>query len=324
MLQQTQVETVIPYYKSWMKEFGNIKKLAGASLDKVLMQWEGMGYYSRAKNLHRAAQDIVKNYNGKVPRSYDTLLLLPGIGKYTAGAVASIAYNESIPAIDANVRRVLSRLFCLTPSFSKDKTYRELALNLMGNAPASEFNQAMMEMGALICLVRNPRCQTCPISFFCQAHSKGVQTRYPANQKPKKIEKINVVLGIMIDNGRIYIQKRPAQGLFAGLWEFPGGKMETGENPKDALHRELQEKLGVKFKIVRREQTIRHSYTRFRVALHPFICLARARFSPKSKAKKFRWITSEKFKHYPFPSANRKIILNLTKDKYFQKLLENS
>ena len=320
MLQQTRVETVLPYYKAWMKKFGTIKRLARASNDQVLMLWEGMGYYSRARNLRLAAQEIVRNYNGKIPCSYEALLQLPGIGKYTAGAVVSIAFNERVPAIDGNVRRVLSRLFCLPPSSSKDKTYREFAMDLMGTAPPSEFNQAMMEIGALICVAKNPRCPVCPVRFSCKAYSRGVQFRFPARRISKKIEEIEVVLGIIINNGVVYIQKRPPQGLFAGLWEFPGGKVELGESPEKALHRELKEELGINsVRIFGYGEAVRHNYTRFRVKLHPFICLAQRRFSPKSKKREFRWILRNELKNYAFPAANRKIIQTLSKDKRFQK-----
>tara|TARA_B100000315_G_scaffold121803_1_gene111646 strand:+ start:742 stop:1821 length:1080 start_codon:yes stop_codon:yes gene_type:complete len=311
MLQQTQVETVIPYYKAWMKKFNTIKKLAVASLDEVLMLWEGMGYYSRARNLHLTAKEIVKNYNGKIPDSFEDLLHLPGIGKYTAGAIVSIAFNKPAPAIDANVKRVLTRLFCLSPSSSKDKTFWELALNIMVTASPSEFNQAMMEIGALICVAKNPRCPNCPVRSYCKAYSKGMQTRYPAIRKPKKVEEIEVVLGIIFNNNMVYIQKRPPQGLFAGLWEFPGGKVEQGESPEKALHRELKEELGEKVRIISNGKAIRHNYTRFKVLLHPFICSARKRFSPGSRKGKFRWISREELKNYAFPAANRKIIRTL-------------
>lgn len=322
MLQQTQVETVIPYYNRWMREFNNIKKLAGAPIDKVLTLWEGMGYYSRARDLLHTAREIVKNHNGKVPQNYEALMQLPGIGEYTAGAVASIAYNKCVPAVDANVQRVLSRLYCLTPSALKNKTCRELALDLMENAPASDFNQALMELGSLICLPGNPLCQICPVSLFCKAYSKSTQAQYSGRRISRKIEEIKVTLGVIVCNGKIFIQKRPSRGLFAGLWEFPGGKIGPNESPEEALFRELNEELGAKIKILHHEKTIRHNYTRFKVELHPFICKAQGRFSVKERQTGSLWISKEEIHNYAFPAANRKILRALMKNKFFLELLE--
>lgn len=323
MLQQTQVETVIPYYNRWIREFNNVKKLAGASIDKVLTLWEGMGYYSRARNLLHTAREIVKNHSGKVPQNYEALIQLPGIGEYTAGAVASIAYKKCVPAVDANVQRVLSRLYCLAPSALKNKKYRDLALNLMENAPASDFNQALMELGSLICLTGNPLCQICPVSFFCNAYSKGSQAQYSGKRISRKIEEIKVTLGVIVCNGTFFIQKRPSTGLFAGLWEFPGGKIEPDESPEEALIRELNEELGAKIKILHQEKAIRHNYTRFKVELHPFICKAQGRFSCKEGQTGALWISKEEIHSYAFPAANRKILRALMKNKFFLELLEN-
>ncbi len=322
MLQQTQVQTVIPYYKKWMKEFGSIKKLAGASLDKVLLLWEGMGYYTRARNLHQAAREIEKKYGGEVPRSYEMLLTLPGVGTYTAGAVASIAYNKRVPCVDANTRRVLSRVYCLRPSSLAEKKLQKIALDLMGKASPADFNQALMEVGSLICVAGNPRCDICPINKLCQAASRGAQNQYPSNQKRKKIEEIKVALGIIIRNGNLFVQKRPSHGLFAGLWEFPGGKIESGETPDKALIRELKEELGAKVKILSKGKTIQHSYTRFRVKLHPFLCGINGKISLKEKQSECRWISIEDMNSFAFPAANRKVFQNLMKDKSFYELLK--
>jgi A/G-specific adenine glycosylase len=181
----------------------------------------------------------------------------------------------------------------------------------MEKASPSEFNQAMMEIGALICIAKNPRCTNCPVSAYCKAYLKGEQARYPDTIKPKKVEEIEVVLGIIFNNSLVYIQKRPSQGLFAGLWEFPGGKIEIGESPEKALQRELKEELGRKVRIISHEKSIRHNYTRFKVLLHPFICSAQKRFSPVHGKKEFLWISQEELKKYAFPAANRKIIQTL-------------
>lgn len=312
MLQQTQVQTVIPYYNRWIERFPNIKTLAFATVDEVLTLWEGLGYYNRARNLHATARDILEKHNGAVPASHQTLLRLPGIGKYIAGAVASIAFNQRVPAVDVNIRRVLARLYCRNTT---EKEFELLNLHLMGRGDASDFNQSLMELGALVCVSRPPRCTDCPVISYCRAGSEGLQERFPAEKKARKVEEICTVLGILMDSKKkIYIQKRPQAGLFAGLWEFPGGKVKAKETPEEALHRELWEEVGIKIRISRREEVVRHAYTRFRVELIPFLCLLEGNTFPKPKAREFRWVLSEELTRFAFPAANRKVIKRLIKD----------
>jgi A/G-specific adenine glycosylase len=321
MLQQTQVETVIPYYNRWMDQFDSVDKLASASLDKILNLWEGMGYYSRAKNLHRAAQEIVKKYQSRFPESFRDLIKLPGIGKYTAGAVASIAFNQAVPAVDANVKRVISRLLC---SHSPPQKIWDIAQSLIDKNSPADFNQAMMELGALICISKNPRCKICPVSSFCQAYKRGVQERFPPKRKSRKIEEISTVLGILVDNGKIYIQKRPLEGLWGGLWEFPGGKIEPGEAAEEALYREIREELGVEIIIIGREKSIRHAYTRFRVILYPYLCQLKRNAPLIPQVAELRWVLLEELSRFAFPAANRKIIQILKNNKRFLELIEHS
>ncbi len=309
MLQQTQVLTAIPYYNRWIKRFPDIKTLAYATMDEVLTLWEGMGYYNRARNLHKTARLILENHGGFVPASYKNLLNLPGIGKYTAGAVASIAFNQRVPAVDANVRRVLSRLYCRNAT---EEELSRLSLHLLGEGPASDFNQAFMELGALVCISGNPRCGNCPVSAFCEANSNGVQEQFPTEKKRKKVEEVRTVVGILMDHEKkIYIQKRPQEGLFAGLWEFPGGKVGPKETPEKALQRELKKEMGIRITISRREETVRHTYTRFRAELTPFLCLLNGPPFPRLKDREFQWVLSEELSRFAFPAANRKIIKRL-------------
>jgi A/G-specific adenine glycosylase len=321
MLQQTQVDTVIPYYNRWMDRFDSVDKLASASLDEVLNLWEGMGYYTRAKNLHRAAQEIVIKYQGRFPETFSDLIKLPGIGNYTAGAVASIAFNRAVPAVDANVKRVISRLLCSQPPPQK---LWDTAQSLIDKDSPADFNQAMMELGALICISKNPLCKRCPVSSLCQAYKKGLQERFPPKRKSRKIEEIRTVLGILVDNGKTYIQKRPLGGLWGGLWEFPGGKIEPGESPEEALYREIQEELGVEIIIIGREKDIRHAYTRFRVILSPYLCQLKGSDPLIPQAAEMRWVLPEELHRFAFPAANRKIIQVLKNDQRFQELIEHS
>lgn len=321
MLQQTQVETVIPYYNRWMEQFDSVNKLAAASLDEVLNLWEGLGYYTRAKNLHRAAQEIIVKYRGRFPESFRELIKLPGIGKYTAGAVASIAFNQAVPAVDANVRRVISRLLC---SYPPPQKLWDIAQSLIDKNSPADFNQAMMELGALICISKNPRCKICPVSSYCEAYKKCAQEQFPPKRKPQKTEEIRAVLAILVDNGRIYIQKRPLGGLWGGLWEFPGGKIEPGETAEEALYREIREELGVEIIIIGREKSIRHAYTRFRVILYPYLCQRKDNAPLTPQAAELRWVLLEELSRFAFPAANRKIIQVLKNDKRFLELIEHS
>jgi len=312
MLQQTTVQTVIPYYKKWLKLFPDIQTLSCAPLQKVLKAWEGLGYYQRAKNLHHASKIIMEKYQGTFPDTYPSLKSLPGFGPYTTAAVLSFAFNKSYPVIDGNIRRILMRLKDLrrTADSSVDKFLKPLLNTLFPTQQPSQFNQAFMELGALICRPRNPSCLLCPIQKFCRAFESGTQEIIP---KPKKLNlnKIETVLGIIYENNRYLIQKRPSQGLMADLWEFPGGKIVQNETLKQALHREIKEEIGVEVKKERFLTRVTHSYTHFRVTLHAFQCELTGKFHLKPKIHK--WVSLQQFQDYPFPSGSVKVIQYLKK-----------
>ncbi len=315
MLHQTRVDTVTSYYQRWMEKFDTVHKLAEADLDEVLLLWSGLGYYNRARNLHKAARKMVEDHGGQTPRCFQALLKLPGIGKYTAAAVASFAYHQWYPTIDTNVRRVITRIFALDPSSpGLEKHCWDLGLKLMGKAPPAEFNQSVMELGALVCKAEKPLCGTCPISYYCKFPWKGKKEKFSGKQPPRKVEKFQAVLAILIRKKKIYIQKRPPHGLFGGLWEFPGGKILEKETPEQALTRELQEQLGTRVKIVERRKMFRYSYTRFRVALFPFICQPAEKVFGEPAVKEFQWVKLEDLEKFAFPAANWKIIKELVKE----------
>jgi len=312
MLQQTTVPAVLSHYRSWFKLFPDVQALARAPLQKILKAWEGLGYYQRARNLHRAARLISKEHAGSVPKTYKDLLALPGFGPYTAAAVISIAYNKPYPALDANVRRILMRLSCLSTepdSRMENHFLRDLAA-LMRETRPGEFNQAMMELGALVCRPKNPSCLLCPVQRFCLAYKKGKQEVIPAPRK-RNYRKIETVVGIIKESGKYLIQKRPSTGLLAGLWEFPGGKRKKGEAREAALRRELREELGAEVKEEKFLLKIRHAYTQFQVALYAYECTLRSK--PRLRKDSQRWVAPGALKRYPFPSGSAKVVRFLEK-----------
>jgi A/G-specific adenine glycosylase len=307
MLQQTTASAVLPYYKKWFVLFPNMEALARASRQKVLKAWEGLGYYERAVNLLQAARIMCQQNVCKLPDSYEALIALPGFGPYIAAAVLSIAYGKPFPVLDANVRRVVMRLAGIHGKFSPrtDKVLLERIRAIFPTRNGGDFNQAMMELGALVCRPRNPSCLLCPVQRFCLAFRRGEQEVISAPKK-RNCQKIETVVGIIRDGRRYLIQKRPPHGLMAGLWEFPGGKREKGETLGDTLHRELREELSTEVKKERLLLKVRHSYTRFQVTLFAFAC----EFTGPAKLEKqrHRWVSLRAMKSYPFPSGSAKIV----------------
>lgn len=313
MLQQTQVKTMLPYFRRWMERFPDVQSIADAREDEVLKHWEGLGYYSRAVNIHRTAEIIAKHHGGTFPKAHSTILGMPGIGPYTAGAISSIAFNEDRPLVDGNVERILARLFNIdTPV--KEKNTRKFIWNtaevLIPAGRARQFNQALMDLGATVCLPRRPGCEKCPLNGLCESRRMGTADRRPVSNRRKDIASIEVAVGILQHRGRVLIQKRPASGLMPNLWEFPGGKIQPGESPEQALIREFREELELEVRCRERLASIRHNYTSFRVLLHAFLCRpADSRPKPVLRsAVDARWVAVEEFDQYAFPAANRKLI----------------
>jgi A/G-specific adenine glycosylase len=308
MLQQTTVAAVIPYYERWLKTFPDVRSLAAAPLRKVLRAWQGLGYYQRARNLHRAAKTIVRDHGARVPDDGPVLRRLPGLGPYTTAAVLSLAYGKPLPVVDANVRRVLMRVLGLRgPAEARvDRTIRPFLEKVIPKASPGDFNQAMMELGALVCRSRDPQCLDCPIRSLCRAARDGTQETIPRPRK-LRLEKIEVVVAIIEESGRILIQQRPAGGLLAGLWEFPGGKVERGESLTSALRREICEELGVGISAIRHLTTVRHAYTRFEATLHAYACRVQ-KHSRLATGPRRRWVTLRTIGKYPLPSGSVKIV----------------
>jgi A/G-specific adenine glycosylase len=315
MLQQTRVETVIPYYQSWMKRFPTLPTLAQATQQEVLAAWEGLGYYSRARNLHRAAQFVLYELDGELPRDMTALSKLPGVGRYTAGAIASIAFGVDAPALDGNIRRVLARVFDVElPARSPAGEHRlwELAASHLPSGQASAYNQALMDLGATLCTPRAPQCERCPLLSQCQAHALGVQEQRPVSQAKPPVPHYIVTAAVIQRGEQVLIAQRPADGLLGGLWEFPGGKQEQGEDLATCLKREIIEELGVEIDVTGHTGTYRHAYTHFRVTLHAFYCQLVNGAQPRPlQVNDLRWVKPADLANYPMGKIDRQIAQRL-------------
>jgi A/G-specific adenine glycosylase len=314
MLQQTQVQQVLPYYHRFLARFPDLNCLARAPLEHVLKAWEGMGYYARARNLHKAAHIMVQNYKGTFPEEYESLLKLPGIGPYSAAAIASLAFNQRHAVLDGNVMRVLSRLFTLTMdprSSSVKKQLQEwLDLAISSRRPGA-FNEAMMELGALVCTPKSPLCSKCPLSVLCKARAVGEPENYPPAAKKKPRPHHHIGVGLIWRRGRLLIAQRPAEGLLGGLWEFPGGKQEQGEKLAGTVKREIKEELGIDVVVKDFFMQVEHQYSHFTVSLHVFHCRYVKGEPQTLGCIDWRWIQPEELTAFAFPRANGKIIERL-------------
>ena len=313
MLQQTQMERVVAYFTRWLDRFPDIPTLAAGPEQEVFRLWEGLGYYSRARNILRAADLIMRRHGGVLPAEHAALLELPGIGPYTAGAIMSLAFNSDHPLVDANVERLFARLFNLA-SPVKDKDSQaflwQKAAELLPRGNARFFNQALMELGALICLPRAPRCGQCPLREHCEARRLETTGERPvAGRKQERIP-IDMVTGVLHHRGRIFIQKRLADDIWPDLWEFPGGVMEEGESQEQALVREYREETELTVQPLEKIATIRHSYTRYRVTMHCYTCrLAKSNSRPVlHAAQEYRWARPEELESLAFPAPHRRLI----------------
>lgn len=323
MLQQTQMDRVVDYFKQWMKRFPDVDSVGAASEEEILQLWEGLGYYSRARNLHKTAQ-ILSGGHGELPDTYKELLSLPGIGRYTAGAILSIAFNQEYPIVDANIERVFSRIFNIASPVKDKENSRfiwEKAAELIPSGKARYFNQALMELGALICLPLHPQCNQCPISSECVSLHLGIVDERPVPGKSTDIINIKMATGVLFHEGRVFIQKRPEHGIWANLWEFPGGRIEKGEKAHEALVREFKEETEFDIQVTGKIQIIKHNYTRYRVDLHCYRC---ALSDPEKlsapvlhEAQRYKWVSPDELHEYAFPSAHRKLIRFLCANDLF-------
>ena len=309
MLQQTRIETVIPYYRRFLRRFPSVRALAKAGLSDVLKSWEGLGYYARARNLHRAAKIVARS---GFPGSGDEWEALPGVGSYTAAAIASITLEEPLPVVDGNVRRVVARL--LGKPRPKPANILKFLEDAIGRRPG-DFNQGMMELGQRICTPRAPQCPKCPVRKFCRAYALKKVNRIPARTRRKKVPHHEVAVGVCRKGDRMLVARRKEDGLLGGLWEFPGGKIRTGETPERALAREFLEEVGIKIDVGEKFIVVPHAYSHFSVRLHTFHCRHRSGRARAIECSTVRWIRPSELKRLAFPTANRKIIAALTSSR---------
>lgn len=306
MLQQTQVDTVIPYYQKWLKRFPTLQLLAKAPQSEVMKYWAGLGYYRRARFLHQAAQHIVKNLKGKFPQSAETLRKLPGIGRYTAGAIASIAFGEKTPILDGNVIRILTRLNAIKKDISLTKTQKQLwqiAESILPNKNIGDFNQALMELGATVCFPDHPDCSSCPVTNLCQALALKRQTDFPVNHRKEKIEKKKTFAMIFRKSDSVLIQKQSDRDRWGGLWTFPHWDSED----------EMLEESGLDNKDLKSRLSVSHGFTKYQVTLNVYETLQTANMDGKLGEKSKKWVRISDLEHFAFPSPHQKIVKDLRK-----------
>lgn len=315
MLQQTQIATMTPYYERFLVRFPTVEALAAAPLDDVLKLWEGLGYYSRARNLHRAAQHITAA-GGHFPTNAANLQQLPGIGRYTAGAIASIAFGERVAVLDGNVIRVLSRVFDVADDVTKPATQRNLWQMAEGLVPTErpgDYNQAIMDLGRLICTPRTPDCAHCPVASYCAAFHAGSQAARPVKAPKAAAPHYDMAAGVIWNaTGQLLIAQRPANGLLGGLWGFPGGKLEVGETLTDCLKRTLRETLAIDVEVDELLTRVKHAFTHFQITVYAYECRYLAGGSagePQAiNDAAWQWVMPDELDQFAFARTDRYVI----------------
>lgn len=331
MLQQTRVEQATPYFERFVVRFPTVHDLASADQQEVLKVWEGLGYYSRARNLHSAARLVVDKFDGRIPDSWDEINELKGVGPYTASAVLSIAFQKKYAVVDGNVIRVLSRYYGIEDNVRSTKTknsIQEYADELIPDKRPGDFNQAVMELGATICVPSGPACGECPVQEDCVAYKTAKTEEIPYKSKKKKRPHHHIGVGIIADkDDKVLIALRPEDAMLGGLWEFPGGKREGDEELPETVKRELHEELGVKISITKPFMKLDHAYSHFKITMHAYLCKLQDGIPEPRSSQKIRWIDIEELADYPFPKANRKLtekLMNLNKDQQELEIFQHS
>jgi A/G-specific adenine glycosylase len=310
MLQQTQVATVVPYFERFVAALPTIKALAAADEQEVLRLWEGLGYYRRARHLHRAARKIVAEHRGRFPKDVAACAALPGVGRYMVGAILSQAFDQRLPIVEANSKRVLCRLFAHTGASKDSATQRWLwqkAEEVLPRRHVGAFNQALMELGALVCMPKTPRCSACPLANDCAAHRAGLQESIPAPVATPRIVEVSEAAVVLRRGPRVLLVQRPESGRWAGMWEFPHGELEEAEPHDQAARRLARTLTGFRIGALEEVLTLRHGVTRFRITMVCFEAQVRGGEFRSSFYQKARWLTPQELTAYPVSSPQRRL-----------------
>jgi len=311
MLQQTQVKTAEPYFHRFMQRFPDVGALARADEQTVLKLWEGLGYYSRARHLHRASQAVVAAGGGRLPPDWEGMRQLPGVGDYIAAAVLSIAFGRPYAVVDGNVKRVLARLLCLdTPvnATASHKMYQAEADALLDTGNPGRHNQAMMELGALVCTPQTPRCDQCPLAPFCVCFKKRLTDRYPRRAERRVVKTQHWVAGVVLKEGRLLLARRPETGLLAGLWEFPCGPVADAVDIPAACVEKIRQTVGLTVAAPRQVVTVRHAYTHFKLRLTLCLCRYVGGRVRRNGPAACCWIRPEEFSRFALHKAVHKTL----------------
>jgi A/G-specific adenine glycosylase len=305
MLQQTRVETVRGYYERWLERFPTLESLAEAPLDEVLKAWEGLGYYSRARNFHRAAREVAERYGGRVPDEPEAFRALPGVGRYTAGAVMSIAFGREEPIVDGNVRRVFARLTdAPDPS---DADLWGLAGALVPGERPGDLNQALMELGATVCTPRSPRCPACPVQVWCAAYAAGTQEQRPARKATRPLPHEDVAVAVVEHGGRWLLVRRPVDARLGGMWEFPGTVRRTRESTAAAAERGVRQGLGLEVRAGEAIETVEHAFSHLRASYHALRCALLGGEARAVGWDGWAWAAPDELDRYALPAAQKRI-----------------
>jgi len=316
MLQQTQVATVIPYYKKFLKSFPTVRHLAKSDLSKVLKVWEGMGYYSRARNLHRASQIVLNHFHGKIPDTLRDLLSLPGIGRSTAGAILSFAFHKEAPILDGNAKRVFSRLFAVSGNPGQRKTEGllwKISESLIPKGFSNPFNQALMDLGSMLCTPKDPQCPRCPLHRFCKGRASGEPERFPTKRLKRSVPHRESISVVIKKDGKVLLNQRPPAGLLGGLWDFPNWRIEGKGRLRLRLRNYIKKEMEMDIEVKELIGVFHQTYSHFNLTLQVFNC---QHLNGKGKGK---WVPIQNLNLLPMSRIHRKIAQTIS-DRRFKIL----